>query len=115
MSDMIQNFIATRFPIPGLAAYSVHAPLSAIENQCLSKSLYAGNTEQMLSRVIKNGRALLPSGGRPAHYCWTFDAHQVFVAVRSDGLSLALLMENNVNMQPSTVRDVLQDFLDLRD
>jgi hypothetical protein len=111
---MIQNFIMARFPIPGLAAYSVHSPVAAIESQCLSKSLYAGTADQMLVRVIKNGRALLPSGGRPANYCWTFEAHQVFVAIRADGLSLALLMENNVNVQPSTVKDVLQDFLDLQ-
>src|SRR5262245_10477938 len=114
MSDMITNFIMTRFPIPGLAAYSVHSPIAAIESQCLSKSLYAGSADQMLSRVIKNGRAILPSGGRPANYCWTFEAHQVFVAVRRDGLSLALLMENNVNVQPTTVKDLLRDFLDLQ-
>jgi hypothetical protein len=114
MSDMIQNFIMTRFPIPGLAAYSVHSPVAALESQCLSKSLYGGTADQMLSHVIKCGRVLLPSGGRPVNYCWTFEAHQVYVAVRADGLSLALLMENNVNVQPSTVRDVLEGFLDLQ-
>ena len=114
MSDMIQNFIMSRFPIPGMAAYSVHASNTVIETQCLSKSLYAATARQMLDNVVINGITILPAGKRAAHYCWTFEAHEVYVAVRPDGLALALLMENNVSVQRASVKDVLQSFLDLQ-
>lgn len=114
MSDMIQNFIMSRFPIAGLAAYSVHSSNTVIESECLSKSLYAATARQMLDNVVINGITILPAGGRPAHYCWTFEGHEVYVALRPDGLALALLMENNVSVQRSTVKDVLQTFLDLQ-
>jgi hypothetical protein len=115
MSDMVQNFIMARFPIAGMAAYSVHSSDQVLQSQSLSRSLYAATTEQMLASVVKNGLALLPPGGRPAHYCWTFEAHQVFVAVRTDGLALALLMENNVSVQLSSVKNLLQSFLELQE
>jgi len=113
MSDAIQNFLLSHFPITGLAAYSVRSSDTLLESQCLSKSLYPGTAEQMLARIVKNGRALLPSGHRPAHYCWTFEAHQVYVAARPDGLCLVLLMENNVAVQQSAIKDVLQGFLEM--
>jgi len=115
MSEMIQNFVMSRFPIAGMAAYSVHTSNTVLQSQSLSRSLYAATTEQMLTSVVKNGLALLPPDGRPARYCWTFEAHQVFVAVRADGLALALLMENNISVQLSSVKDVLQSFLELQE
>ena len=115
MNDIIQNFIMARFPIVGLAAYSVHSAKTLLCCQCLSKSVYAATTEQMLTSIVINGGTLLPSGGRPAHYCWTFEGHQVYVAVRPDGFALALLMENNVSVQRATLKDLLQSFLDLQE
>lgn len=115
MNDVIQNFIMSRLPIAGLAAYSVHSSHAVIQSQSLSKSLYAATVEQMLTTVVKNGIALLPSGGRSAHYCWTFESHQVFVAARADGFALALLMENNLSVQLSSVKDLLKSFLELQE
>src|SRR5262245_29564518 len=114
MTDIIQNFILSHFPITCLAAYSMRSFEFFFDSHFLSKSLYPGTVEEMLGQVIKNGRILLPSGARPAHYCWTFEAHQVYVAARVDGLSLALLMENNIGVQLASIKGVLQAFLDLR-
>src|SRR3954462_14923443 len=114
MNDLIQNFIMARFPIVGLAAYSVHSSKTLLDCQCLSKSVYAATAELMLTSIVVNGGSLLSSGGRPAHYSWTYEGHQVYVALRPDGLAMALLMENNVNVQRSAVKDILQGFLDLQ-
>jgi hypothetical protein len=57
---------------------------------------------------------MLPSGERPAHYCWTFECHRVYVAVRLDGMCLSLLVENNPNAQLARIQQTLQDFLDLQ-
>jgi hypothetical protein len=113
MSDAIATYLASRLPIPGLAAYSVHLPNRLLEIQCLSKSLYPSSTEHMLGQVVQSGRALLPAGEKPVQYCWTFEAHRVYVATRPDGVSLALLVENNNNAKLPRVQETLQGFLDL--
>ena len=79
----------------------------------MSKSLYPSSTQEMLNRVVQGGRALLPCGESPAQYCWTFEAHRIYVASRCDGFSLALLVENNPKTQMVRVKEALQGFLDL--
>jgi hypothetical protein len=113
MNDALQSFISSRLPIVGVAAYSLQASDRVLESQCLSKSLYPSSTEEMLARVVKSGRDLLPAGERPAQYCWTFEAHRVYVASRVDGFCLALLVENNPGSQLLRVQETLQGFLDL--
>ena len=113
MNELILNFLSSRLPISGLAAYSIHIPTRMLEVQCLSKSLYPSSTEEMMNRVVQSGRALLPCGESPAQYCWTFEAHRVYVAARTDGFSLALLVENNPKTQLVRVKETLQGFLDL--
>jgi hypothetical protein len=115
MKDVIENFLSSRLPIGGLAAYSIHVPTGVLATECLSKSLYPSSAEQMLTRVIEGGRALLPPGERPAHYCWTFEVHKVYVAARPDGICLALLVENNPSAQLIRIKETLQDFLDLQE
>jgi hypothetical protein len=113
MTDALSNFILSHFPIGGLAAYSVHLPHQLLEIQCLSKSLYPSTTEQMLTKMVQNGRTLLPAGERPVHYCWTYEAHRVYVAMRPDGFALALLVENIPTAQLVRVQETLRGFLDL--
>ena len=113
MNDSLESFLSSRLPISGLAAYSVHLHDRALETQCLSKSLYPSTTEQMLTRLVRGSCTLLPCGERAAHYCWTFECHRAYVAVRTDGRCLALLVENNPSAQLRRVQETLQDFLDL--
>jgi hypothetical protein len=113
MNELIANFLASQLPISGLAAYSIHIPSRMLDAQCFSKSLYPTSTEQMLNRVVHSGQVLLPCGKAAAQYCWTFEAHRVYVASRPDGFSLALLVENNPKTQLVRVKETLQGFLDL--
>jgi len=115
MINLVQNFLVSCLPISGLAAYSIHLPKAVLAADCLSKSLYPTSTEQMLARVVQLGRALLPCGERAAQYCWTFEGHVVYVAARSDGICLALLVENNPTAQMVRIKETLQGFLDLTD
>jgi hypothetical protein len=113
MNDSIESFLSSRLPIGGLAAYSVHVSNRALGTECLSKSLYPSTTERMLSGVVQGSQTLLPCGEHAAHYCWTFECHRAYVAVRPDGGCLALLVENNPSAQLGRVQETLQDFLDL--
>ena len=115
MNDVVQSYLSSRFPIVGVAAYSLFSSDQLLETQCLSKSLYPTTTEEMINRVIKSSRELLPSGKRSAQYCWTFEAHRVYLASRSDGFCLVLLVENNPGVQQFRVQETLQGFLDLSD
>src|SRR5439155_8555416 len=113
MSDIAYNFLSSRLPIGGLAAYSIHLGKGMMAMECFSKSLYPTSIEEMLGRVVLGGRALLPCEGHGAHYCWTFEAHQVYVAARPDGACLALLVENNGSAQLVRIKEALRDFLEL--
>jgi hypothetical protein len=113
MSETTYNFLSSRLPIAGLAAYSVQAADGPAETECLSKSLYPSSTAQMLTRLVRSSLSLLPSGEWPAHYCWTFECHRVYVAARPDGGCLALLVDNNPSAQMLRIQQTLQDFLEL--
>ena len=113
MSESVEKFLSSHLPIGGLAAYSVEFPKAVLVSECLSKSLYAGATAEMLSQIVQNGRTLLPSGEQAAHYCWTFEGHRVHVASRADGVCLALLVENNQSAQMAPIQQTLQAFIDL--
>ena len=113
MSNNVERFLSSYMPIGGLAAYSVELPNAVLVSECLSKSLYAKSTAQMLTHVVQDGRTLLSSGEHAAHYCWTFEGHRVYVASRTDGVCLALLVENNPSVQMARVQEVLQGFIDL--
>jgi hypothetical protein len=115
MSEAVENFLSSRLPIGGVAAYSIHSPGGVMATECLSKSLYPTSAEQLLTRVVKGGRTLLPCGEQAAHYCWTFEAHRVYVAARTDGICLALLVENNSTAQLVRIQETMQEFLDLRE
>jgi hypothetical protein len=113
MSDIFADFLSSRLPIGGLAAYSLQLSDCPAKTECLSKSLYPSSTSQMLTRLVNGGRTLLPSGGQPAHYCFTFECHRVYIAVRPDGNCLALLVENNLSSQMLRIQQTLQDFIGL--
>ena len=113
MNQAVGTLISSRLPINGLAAYSFLRGQLAPEIQLLSKSLYPTSTEQMLCRLVRGAQELLPSKEHPATYCWTFECHRVYVAARTDGGCLTMLVENNPRAQLSRVQDTLQAFLDL--
>ena len=113
MNPAIDSLISSRLPINGLAAYGFLRAREAVEIQLLTKSLYPTTTEQMLGRLIRGGQELLPSPEHAAQYCWTFECHRVYVAARTDGGCLAMLVENNPRAQLSRVQETLQAFLDL--
>jgi hypothetical protein len=113
MSKSVEDFLSSYLPIVGLAAYSVELPNAVLVSECLSKSLYPASTAQMLTHVVQDGRTLLSSGEQAAQYCWTFEGHRVYVASRTDGVCLVLLVENNPSAQVDRVQEVLQGFIDL--
>jgi hypothetical protein len=107
------NFLSSRLPIGGVAAYSIQRGNDVLASNCFSKSLYPTSTEEMLARVVRGGRALIPCGEHPALYCWTFEVHRVYVAARPDGVCLAFLVENNASARLVTINETLQAFLDM--
>jgi hypothetical protein len=113
MNDGTANLISASLPITGLSAYSYHEADQLIEVQVLTKSVYPSSAQEMLSRVVQSGLALLPAGDRPVQYCWTFESHRVYVAGRSDGASLALLVENIATTQMVQIQKMLQGFQEL--
>ena len=113
MSDIIEEFFSPRLPIGGVVAYSVQTPDQVLAVQCFSKSFYSSAAENLLSRVVHAGLTLLPGGQRAASYCWSFESLRVYVAARTDGACLALLVENGPAAQLLRIQETLQAFVDL--
>lgn len=113
MSNAVDNFLASRLPIAGVAAYCVQMADRVVAAQCFSKSLYASTTERMLLGVVLSCRTLLPASERSARYCWIFESLHVYVAARADGLSLALLVEDTLATELAQVRETVQAFLEI--
>ncbi len=113
MSDALAKLVSSRLPIVGLAAYSIHLPDGVLATQCFSKSLYHSTIEQMLADLVRSGRTLLPPGDSVAHYCWTFECLRVYVTARTDGICLALLVENSPGVQTVRIQEMLNDFAQL--
>lgn len=113
MSELLENFLSSRLPIPGLAAYSLQMADRVLSNQCLSKSLYPSSTEQLLMRLTHGSKTLLPCPEKPVRYCWVFECLRVHVAVRLDGSSLVLVVENNSTAQMDRIQELLRDFVEL--
>ncbi|HSU53162.1 MAG TPA: hypothetical protein VLT36_03800 [Candidatus Dormibacteraeota bacterium] len=114
MSDTLTSLIAKRMPIIGLAAYSIDLLGRVPVTECISKTLYASATGEMLSAIVRTGRKLLPAdqGGR---YCWVFECLRVHVAARADGLCLALMVENGPGVQSVRIEQLLKDFSQLQE
>jgi hypothetical protein len=112
MSDSLQNFLSPRLPIVGLAAYRIEASDRVLANQCTSRSLSPAAAERILASMIQSGRALLPTNNESALYCWSFDRLKVYVAARTDGACLAVLVENNPDAQVIRIREALQAFVE---
>ena len=100
--------------IAGLAAYSIQSHDQVLAAECLSKSLYPSSTAHLLTSLIQTGRTLLSVGEMNARYCWTFEAFRVYLAARADGIWLAVLVENNRQVQLPPVLSLLQDFTELQ-
>lgn len=113
MSDSLESFLASRLPIVGLVGYSIQVTDRVLTSECCSKSLYPTTVAQLLDGTVHGVRTLLPPGEKPAQYCWTFEYFRVYVAARSDGACLALLVENNPGAQIVRIQEALQAFIDL--
>ena len=111
--NLALDFLSSKLPIHGLAAYCIRSAAAALAGDCFSKSLYPNSTQEMLSRVVEEGRKLFACDGSATNFCWTFEGHQVYVAARPDGVSLALLVENNAGIQLSRIRELTQGFLEM--
>ncbi len=114
MNNDLENFIASRFPITGVSAYRLQSGAIVLANECFSKSLYARTVGELLSGLIRTGRALLPpEDGMGARYCWTFECFRVYVAARADGAALALLVEKGPACERARILDTLAAFLEV--
>jgi hypothetical protein len=113
MSDNLASLVASRLPIGGVAAYCIDLPDRVLCTECFSKSLYPSSTEAMLTNLVRSGRTLLPSERSAVQYCWVFECLRVYVAARADGISLALMVENNSSTQTAKIQEMLRDFAEL--
>jgi hypothetical protein len=115
MNDAVENFLSAHFPITGLGAYSLHLPDHAPSTHSFSKSLEPTVAEQMLSGLVKSAQSLFPAEQRVSRCCWSFECVRVYVAARADGACLALLIEDDVNLDRERLQQTMQAFLGIEE
>ncbi len=106
------DFMSSRLPIKGVAAYLIRSAKAVLAKECLTKSVYSTSAGQMLTSLIRTGQTLLPPAEPPARYCWTFECLRVYVAVRKDDTCLALLVENAPEVEFSRIEETLDAFIE---
>lgn len=110
MNQSLTSLVSSRLPVAGLLAYSIQSADRVLLTQCVANALDRSATEEMLTSVVRNGRALLPTPNAAANYCWTFDQFRIFVSARADGTTLAVIVENHPGVQMVRLRELLNEF-----
>jgi hypothetical protein len=115
MSAEISTLIDGRLPIEGLAAWCLRR--SDGTNSPHSFTAWLSNTqiEQTTARLALAADSLQYQELHPARICWVFSHLRLYLALRSDGSSLTLFIENRPHHPHEKITELLQDFVSLPD
>ena len=113
MKDTLQDFLDRNLPLPGLAACSVRLADRTFVSRCYSDWFTSAQVEQALSRLALAADSLGYHGIQPTRLCWVFEHTRVHLALRNDGVCLALFVENRPGGTIPEVRTLLEQFVRL--
>jgi hypothetical protein len=113
MSDALREFIEARVPREGLAAWGAQRADRTFVSQCYKNWLTSAQVEQTVSRLAVAAQKLERQDIEPLRLCSTFEHARVHLALRTDGLCLALLVENRPGLAQDALERSLDEFLAL--
>jgi hypothetical protein len=111
MSDALRQFIETNVPKAGLAAWSAELADHTFTSQCYNNWFTRAQVEQTLKRLSVAAQNLAQHQIEPLRLCWTFEHARVLLALRGDGQSLALFVENRSDLPKDALERALDEFL----
>ena len=112
MNTDLETFLSTRLPFPGLAGWGVLCQNRTIEPKAYVRQLTPHRIEQLMACLASGAETIRSHDLKPQLMCWKFDQVQLFWAMRSDGMSLALFVQNQSEAS-DTPQNLIEEFLTL--
>jgi hypothetical protein len=113
MSDKLQEFLGRRLPLPGVAAWSVRLADRGVLSHCYNDWFTGAQIEQAVTRLGLAADGLGYHGIQPVRLCWVFEHARIHLALRGDGVCLALFVENRPSVSNAKLIGVLEEFAGL--
>jgi hypothetical protein len=114
MSEPLNDFLASRLPLPGVLGWSARLADRALLSHAYNDWLSPGRLEQTLTRLALETESLDQHGLQPRRLCWTFEHVRIYLAPRSDGAWLAVFVENNPTLDSGSIEHLLGEFAALQ-
>ena len=112
MKTDLDTFLSTRLPFPGLAGWGIRCQGRTIEPKAYVRQLTPHRIEQLITSLTSGAEAVRSHDLKPRLMCWKFEQVHLYWAVRGDGMSLALFVENRPEAAGLPVT-LLEEFLTL--
>ena len=112
MNTNLESFLNTRLSFPGLVGWGVRCQGRTIEPKAYVRQLTPHRIEQLMACLASGAESIRSHDLKPQLMCWKFEQVRLYWAVRGDGMSLALFVENQSNSAGIPQR-LLQEFLTL--
>lgn len=113
MRRTCQDFIATRLPFPGLAAYGVRLPDGSLLHQSFDRRLSPPQVKQVLAELTRTFETLQSQQIVARRITWVFEHLRVILSLRPDQVCLALFLENRSDLPQQAIQTVLDEFAQL--
>jgi hypothetical protein len=113
MSEVLKEFLEANLPVAGLAAWGMRLADGTVLARCCNAGLAVPQIEQMVNAIATAGRGLEPHGLQPVRLCWVFEHARLHLALRPEGVSLVLLMENRADHPSGEVERVIETFVQM--
>jgi hypothetical protein len=110
MKQDIEEFLSRRMPLPGVAAWGARLADRTVLSHCYSDWFSTEQVEQTLGRLALSADGLGYHGIQPVRLCWVFEHARIHLALRGDGVYLALFTENRPGVTNARLEGVLDEF-----
>ena len=110
MKLALQEFLDRRLPLPGVAAWGARLADRSFVTHCYTDWFTATQLEQTLTRLAFAADGLSYHGIQPELLCWVFEHTRIHLALRRDGVCLALFVENRPGVTNAKLMGLLEEF-----
>jgi len=108
LSSVLQSFLHSRLPVPGLLGWGVRFPDRRTDTHSLANFLHRAQVEQALSRALALAETLPQHHLAPTLLRWRFDQMTICLGLRPDQYCLFLLLarsEGNADFSEGLLTD----------
>jgi hypothetical protein len=110
MNAALEQLLARRLPLPGVAAWGARLADRSMAAQCFTDWFAPKQVQQVLLRLGLACESLAYHQIEPVRLCWTFEHVRLLVGLRPDGGYLVLFVENRPAPDGPEAASILEEF-----